>query len=53
MGKNLGAAFQFIKLLFIIRKIRVQNKRGAAFQFIKLSFVIWKHVCSKQAGLLL
>ena len=38
---------------FVIQKVHVQKKLGTAFQFIKLPFVIPKHLCSKQAGLLL
>ena len=66
MLKTRRAAFQFIVLLFIIRKMRVQNKQAVVFYFIKLPFVIQKHyvqnkrdsfcntknVFSKQVGLL-
>ena len=43
-NKRWRAAFQFIKLLFLIRKVRVHNKQRAAFHFIKLPFVIQKRV---------
>ena len=43
------AAFQFIKVLFVIRKMRVQTKRGLLLDY-SATFVIRKHVCSKQAG---
>ena len=50
---NPQAAFQFIKLLFVVRKMRVQNKRWSAFQFIKLLFVIRKMRAQNKLRLLL
>ena len=37
---NLGAGFQFIKLLFVIRKMCVQNRRGLLFSLLSYFFVI-------------
>ena len=46
------AAFQFIKVLFVIRKMRVQTKRGLLLDY-SATFVIRKRVLKTSGWLLL